>query len=470
MEPSRGFPLARAAALAAVLLTLGCQQDRGPAYYDLAITDADVIPMTDDTVLTDRTVLVREGRIVRVDRSGQVQVQDGPRVVQADGAYVMPGLHDMHVHLPTDGIVEALGLEGPDDGIRYGISLAPYLANGITTIRVMSGAPDLLRLRDSVAAGEVVGPRMIVGSPMIDGAPPILPEPITRVVESRKAAAEIVRIYAEAGYDFLKIRSGVSRSVFDALRRNAGRTGMSIVGHVPEEDSLGLDYVLNSGPFGVPHLEEFPSGGRGQTEEDLNAFVELAVATDATVATTLTVHADLLEQIEDPSGALGAPGAEYVPDYLLTSFWRSSVLNQDTTARRAAAVRRQLDFLQQLARRLYEADVPVMVGTDALVPTVTPGFSIHREVQLLAATKLHEYEVLRMATVIPAVHSSGSPTAGTVSSGERADLVLLARNPLENLEALTDIQGVIVGGRFVNSKELADQLERVTEEYLPSEQ
>jgi len=234
-------------------------------------------------------------------------------------------------------------------------------------------------------------------------------------------------------------------------------------------EALGLDYVLDSGPFGVAQLEEFPSGGRGQTEEDLDEFVELAAATDATVATTLTVHVNLLDQIEDPSGALEAPGAEYVPDFLLASFWRSSVSNRDTTARRAAAVRRQFDFLQQLARRLYEADVPVMVGTDALVPTVTPGFSIHRELQLLAATGLDEYEVLRMATVIPAVHSYRSPTVGTVSRGERADFILLDRNPLENLEALTNIRGVIVGGRFIRRKALADQLERVTEKFFPAE-
>lgn len=454
--------MAAATALAVSLLVTGC--DRGDI-YDLAITEARVVSLTHDTVLADRNIFIRNGRIARVEGPGAAPPPEATRTVEAGGAYVLPGLHDMHVHLPTGAIVEALDLEPPPGGLQHRLNLVPYLVNGITTVRVMSGAPDLLQLRDSVASGTVLGPRMIVGSPMIAGDPPILPEPITRVIETEQEATRAAEEYGEAGYDFLKIRSNVSRSVFDALRRVAKRLELPIVGHVPEGDSLGLEYVLGSGPLGVAHLEEFPSGGRGLGAEELESYVQIAAENDVAVATTLVVHADLLDQIEDPSGALTDAGSTYVPEHLRSSFWRTSVLNQPTTTERAASLRRQLGFLQNLARRLYEAGVPTMVGTDALVPTVAPGFSVHRELKLLAKSGLDEADVLRMATVVPARQLSGSPSAGTITVGERADLLLLARNPLEELDALRAIEGIVLGGRFIGADELADQLDKVEDAY-----
>lgn len=450
------------AALTAVLLLAANGRDPD---VDLAVTGVDVVPMTGDTVLYDQTLLVAEGRILRVGPSRDVRVPDGARLIDGTGAYVMPGLRDMHVHLPTRAILEGLGLPEPEGGIRYESSLVPYLANGITTIRVMSGADDLLHLRDSVARGEVLGPRMIVGSPMIDGNPPILPEPITRIVDSEEEAARAVREIADARYDFVKIRSGVSRIVFDALRGTAAEVEIPIVGHVPEGDSLGLDYVLRSGPFGVAHLEEFPSGGRGQREEDLESYVKLALETGASVTTTLTVYADLLDQLEDPTSTLTDTGSRNVPTYLRRSFWRGSVSGQDTSARRADALRRQLRFLRRLAGRLHEAGVPTMVGTDALVPTVAPGASIHRELALLAESGLSEYDVLRMATVVPAREISGTAAAGTVTEGAPADLLLLEGDPLESLDALRQVAGLIVQGRYLSAGELARRLEAVQDAY-----
>lgn len=434
-------------------------------HVDLAIIDARVIAMTSDTVLSDMTVLARDGRIVRVGPSGDVTVPAGARRIAAEGAYLLPGLHDMHVHLPSEAVVRGFGLEPPPKGVRHQAALLPYLANGITTVQVMSGSPDLLRLRDEVAAGRIAGPRMIVGSPMLDGRPPILPEPITRVVATPAEAASVVQEYYDAGYDFLKLRSGLSRAVFDAVAAHAASAGMPLIGHVPEGDSLGLDYVLGTIGYGVAHLEEFPSGGRGQSDHDLDAYVRRALETGAGVITTLTVHADILDQIADPAAALADPAAAYVPDYLRATFWRGGVASQDTTARRAAALRRQLEFLQRLAHRLHDAGVPTMVGTDALVPTIVPGFDFHRELRLLAESGLEPFDVLRMATTVPASRLSNSPRAGTIAAGEPAHLVLLDRNPLADLDALSAVRGVVAAGRWLDRDDLAARLVAVEQAY-----
>jgi hypothetical protein len=116
-------------------------------------------------------------------------------------------------------------------------------------------------------------------------------------------------------------------------------------------------------------------------------------------------------------------------------------------------------FNQKVVHALHSNGVPIMAGTDALgLPLVAPGSSLHRELRLLSAAGLSNYEVMRSATVVPAAFVRKSEDFGTIAVGRRADLLLVAGNPLENLEALKRPLGVMARGRWLPSQKLDDLL------------
>src|SRR5262245_60105983 len=137
------------------------QPSRGAfAHGALVFKDVSVIPMTSETVLRGRTVLVRDGRIVAIDEGVGKEIPSDARQIDGRGKYLIPGLADMHVHLfcdegaPMSGAVDELGV---------------MIANGVTTIRLMIGTPHHLLLRREIERGGMLGPQLWVASPQFTG-------------------------------------------------------------------------------------------------------------------------------------------------------------------------------------------------------------------------------------------------------------------------------------------------------------
>ena len=127
--------------------------------------------------------------------------------------------------------------------------------------------------------------------------------------------------------------------------------------------------------------------------------------------------------------------------------------------KRGIPLNRLTGFNQKVAGALHRNGVPIMAGTDAMgLPLVAPGSSLHRELQLLSASGLSPYEVIRSATVVPATFLGKTKEFGTIAVGQRADLLLVAGNPLENLEALKRPMGVMVRGRWLSRQKLDELL------------
>jgi len=106
-------------------------------------------------------------------------------------------------------------------------------------------------------------------------------------------------------------------------------------------------------------------------------------------------------------------------------------------------------FNMKVARALNRAGVTLVAGTDARgVPQMPPGTSLHRELQLLHESGLSPYEVIRAATVTPAMFLRKDHEFGTVTVGRRADLLLVERNPLQDLSTLRTPLGVVARGRW----------------------
>ena len=220
---------------ALVVPTLGGSATRSAAPGTIAFVDVTVLPMDRERVLTGQTVLVRDGRITALGPSGSVRVPPDAQRIDGKGKYLMPGLAEMHAHV--------LGPQQPQELNRDLMFL--YVANGVTTIRAMLGAPNQLVLRDQLKKGEVLGPQMFVAAPSLNGN--TAPNPDT--------AMKLVRAHKAAGYDLLKLHPGLSRATYDSIVSVARSVGITFGGHVSQQ--VGIDRTLEVRQSTVDHLDGY---------------------------------------------------------------------------------------------------------------------------------------------------------------------------------------------------------------------
>ncbi|MDQ3224661.1 MAG: amidohydrolase, partial [Gemmatimonadota bacterium] len=219
-------------ACAALLL---CAPPVTEAESIVAFVDVTVIPMDRERVLRGQTVVVRGDRIVAMGPTGRVTIPAGGRKVDGRGKFLLPGLAEMHAHIP--------GGQTPDSLVERTLFL--YVSRGITTIRGMLGHPRHLALRTRAARGELLSPTIFTSGPSLNGNSVPTPGAAARAVSEQKAA----------GYDFLKIHPGINGEVFDTLAATAQRLGIRLAGHVPLE--VGLERALETGYATIDHLDGY---------------------------------------------------------------------------------------------------------------------------------------------------------------------------------------------------------------------
>lgn len=447
-------------ALASLALLAAAQDAPLPPRVALALEGVTVIDLGEPAArrLRDHTVLVDGERIAAVGPRAEIEVPEGAERVDARGLFVVPGLAEMHGHLPTPGGHPAL-----NDSM-----MLLYLAGGVTTVRGMLGDPGQLELRDAIERGEVLGPRLIVGSPPLHGGSATSPDQARGLVEQ----------YAEAGYDHLKVHEGLAPEVYDAIVAAAESAGIGFGGHV--SDLVGLETALAARQATVDHLDNFVEAlvdpaalaaapgpvpllsaladpaavDRERLPELARATREAGVAVVPTQALWAAIHGgqsgDELKQ--------GRDELRYVPAPMLAAW--SGGADQRRAAFGAGGAP-LLALRDELLVALDEAGVPILLGTDSPQIFSVPGFSIAREALAMQAAGLSPERVLRSATRDVAAWYGELDERGEVAAGRRADLVLLAADPLENATHLGAVAGVVVDGRWLSRAWLDARLEEI---------
>ena len=441
------------------VLTVACTKSSiRPSLPMVAFVHAAVIPMDRERVLNDQTVLVIGDSIAAVDSTGKVRLPAGTRVIDATNQYILPGLIDSHVHVETAAFAQALHLPLPDS-IPFERVLLPYLVHGVTAIRVMSGAPDLLAARDHVRGGSLLGPTMMVSSPMLDGDPPVLPPPICRVLLSPDSARQAVREYAAQGYDLIKLRNGLSRDVYDAIVDEARRVGIDVDGHIPRGKGMTIEHALTHGQHGIAHLEEFYYAAKNTDDSTAERFARLAKEGGVRVTTTLVVYPTILGQLANLDSVLAQREIADMYPLLVDAFWRrpgNPYSAQNTMD--PATLRKGLAFQRTMLRALYAVGVPILAGSDALNPSILPGKGLWQELVEEVGSGLSPYQALRSATAVPAEQFSPFAHRGVVAPGRRADLIVLRRNPLDSIGNLSTIVGTMAGGYWLPVDGMRDRI------------
>jgi imidazolonepropionase-like amidohydrolase len=422
-----------------------------------AFVNVNVVPMTSAVVIDSQTVIVTDGVISSIGDFATTAVPDAALVVDGTDRYLMPGLAEMHGHVPGG---DAANLER---------TLSLYVANGVTTVRGMLGQPSHLDLRTSIANGVTLGPRLITSGPSFNG----------RSVSSPDAAREMVRAQQAAGYDFLKIHPGLTLEEFDAVAETANELGIPFAGHVPED--VGVPRALEAGIASIDHLDGYmetllppnddPSGGLSgffgvfiADQADVNKIADIAAATAA--AGVWNVPTDsLFVHVTSADLAVGdladRPEMKYMPASTVTQWQQykndllSDVNYKASTAARAIYLR------QRLILALHEAGAGLLLGSDSPQVFNVPGFALHHELRLVVAAGLSPYEALRTGTTNAARFFGQEESWGSVREGLQADLILLDANPLDDITSSRRIHGVMVRGRWLSRLDLDAMLQRL---------
>jgi imidazolonepropionase-like amidohydrolase len=454
----------RAGVLVLAAAAAGCVAVAGPRPQAalggdaIAFTNVNVIAMDGERVLRDQNVIVSGGSIVAVGPAAATAVPSGVRQVDGQGRYLIPGLAEMHGHLPfqTGELAEH--------------TLFLYVAAGVTTVRGMQGHPVQLDLRRHVEAGRLVGPRLWLSGPALTG----------NAAGDPAAGERLVREQHAAGYDLLKIHEGLSPETYTAIMNTARQLGMQAGGHVP--DPVGVRGVLAARQTTIDHLDNYidelqPPGSPALSatgaerarllglHADPARIPELVQATrQAGVAQVPTMPLWEVLIGSAPIDRLRAlPELRYMPTATVNS-WIMSHENRLAATDQASA-RRHAEIRNQLLKAMSDGGVEILLGSDAPQQFSVPGFSIHNEAEAMVRAGMTPYQVLYSGTVAVARHLGTSDVAGTIAPGRNADLVLLEANPLENISALRRIGGVMVRGVWLPQSEIAARLRAIEDGY-----
>lgn len=426
-----------------------------------AFIGVNVIPADGDRVLEDYSVIVEDGRIVAMGPRASTSPPTDATLIDGTGKYLIPGLADMHIHLMNQEFMTTL-IQKDDPMQPIENMLYLYLANGVTTVRVMAGYPELLTLRDAIARGEVLGPRLILTTPMFDGKKPIWPAPLSRPIADAEAARTAVQEAKSDGYDMIKVYTLLGRDAYDAVIDEAKKVNLKVVGHVPV--MVGLEHALESGQNEITHVEEYWRFTRDYSDEVIAKFTAMTAKSGVWFSPTLTTYRD---QMTDAKTVLNRSENRYV-DPLVLDFWTTRINQLATAYENPSAVKHAQNlagFMRGLVKSMYDAGVPLLTGTDALNPAAMPGFSMHRELEEFVNVGIPNHEALRAATSGPAEFMEETEEWGTVATGRRADLVLLNANPLEDIANTKKIEGVMVRGQWLTSESIQQRLDQFAKEY-----
>jgi imidazolonepropionase-like amidohydrolase len=426
----------------------------------LIITHATVIDTVTGKTQPNTTVVIDKNRITRVITSSQANLKSG-QVIDAHGQYLIPGLWDMHTHVYFD----STAAEGTD------LVIPLFLANGITGIRDMGSALDpILHARDEIAAHRLLGPRMIVSGPMLDGPKSQYKAAIaiTTPEDGRKA----VDMLKSRGADFIKVQSGVPREAYFAIADESKKVGIPFEGHVP--DAIRASEAIASGQRTFEHLIGiFEASSPDETKyltgkKTVGMFLDTYdPAREASIIQLIaknqiwqcpTLYWERGQWLVDAIDYNKDPDLAYAAHTWVTKQWPAAQkgimksLDTDPLPVREKFVTHELDIV----RKLYAANVPFLAGTDTPAGVdVIPGISLHLELQRFVAAGFTPLQALQTATLNPAKFYNKLNDYGTIQPGRIADLVLLEANPLDDIANTRKITAVITDGRYLSQQDLA---------------
>jgi len=454
----------------------GIAQDETPAGVDAAVVfeNVAIIPMDSEHILEGQTVVIEDGHIADIGLSGEIEIPASAHIVDGTGRFLIPGLSDMHMH--------TFGSEN---------DLLVYLANGVTTIRILGADPPaILEWRDEIRAGTRVGPSISAWWPAFENndyewewGEEFATRGGATFIHTPAEAEQLVAEMAALGVDGIKSHVVISSEIYLALIEAAAKHGLPFDGHVPidlntrdaervcaESDCWNVFREMRTPA--LAHVEELIKAAewsndsiRRASDESIRQIAQDAAEDGLWVTTTLNLFRSTVDQAADLEGTLAAmPEVKYVHPAIFDIRWAPGA-NAYADLGTRSFYPEYLAAMEKMLLALYESGAPLMSGTDAALPVMVPGFSLHDEFETMVDIGLSPYDVLKTSTYNPALYLGELEEFGTIEEGKRADLVLLEANPLDDITNTRQIAGVMARGRYFDRADLDTMLELVAQDY-----
>lgn len=407
--------------------------------------NVNVVSMTSPKVAEKQTVVISDGKIGSILKEGaMVKLPADTKIIDGSGKYLMPGLADMHAHIPPPN----------SPGGLLSDVLALYLANGITTVRSMLGHDGQLNLREWAKNNEIVSPNLYVAGPGFN----------QESIHSAQEAIDKVRAQKKEGWDLIKVLPGLTLEEYDAMAKTAKEEGMRFGGHVPE--AVGLMHAIDMGQETIDHMDgyvEYLNGDKGPVDaKKLAALVKKSKAANVWVVPTSALWSVLFNGT--PLATLNAyPELKYVPENAV-AIW-GKMYEARTKQIPASVTKNVMANRKVILKALHAGGVKILMGSDAPQQFTVPGYALHHELTFLRDAGLTPYEILKTGSVNAGQYFAKQDSFGTIESGKRADLVLLNGNPLADITNVDKIEGVMVNGKWYSRADLDARLAKIADKY-----
>jgi imidazolonepropionase-like amidohydrolase len=420
--------------------------------------NVNIIPMPGPRILQGYDVVIEGARIKRIFLSRkQKNDKFAGRVINGKGKFLIPGLFDMHAHLHSQTF------------------LPLFLQYGITAIRETgSYKKEIFSLRDKVNSGKVLGPRMYICGPILEGDPPLWKG--FRVVRNKKEGRVAVRELKRQGVDFIKVYDTLKPEVYGAILEEAHKQGLKVTGHLPR--SISIIKAIKMGQDGFEHmssirryisktisvnanLKNYP-GWRKFIDVKINRtklkkLGSVLERSNIFLCPTLVLNSKM-SQLADYPKLKQSKEARLLPKYYREIHWNPKHPKSSTNIRgRSYLYFNNLGFSHNRIRHILpflQKRSTILAGSDTPNPFVVPGVSLAEELELLVNSGLKPYQALEAATYNAALSLDALSDFGTIEEGKTANFVFLQKNPLQKISGIRSVEGVIVNGTYFSRKDL----------------
>jgi len=443
---------------------------------DTIISNVNVIDVVYGKTITGQDVIIEGTKIKNIIPHGEFKLQAN-QLVNGESKYLIPGLWDMHVHTGNADIFFPL-----------------YIANGITGVRDTGGGMEistgnlsvkfqkLSSWRNEVIQGKRIGPEMLLAGSMIDGSPVVWPGTI-EVTDSSSIHAAI-RAQKELGVDFIKVYHNLNLEQLSEVARASKEQNISFVGHIPL-NTPPMETLIHASRLGQSSIEHMiqVQVAIGKEDIQINSFMNVAEAcskiinqidlqkekilydvfieNDTWLTPTVSVWWGV-GQLDQEQDDFYQKRLDYIPNYIINEWNRNPFQDAELTEHPPEdyeTFREASLNMAKVAKRMYDYGVNLMAGSDSANPMIIPGYGLHKELELLVRGGFSSAEALRLATLNPAKFM-GRKDTGIIDLEAQADLVILNKNPLENISNISSIEGVLLKGKYLDREKLDELLDQ----------
>lgn len=399
-----------------------------------------------DNIINNATVVITDNHIQSINGS----IPKNATIIDGKGKWMMPGLIDMHVHVPTDA--GPFGPKLPTQGATLFFDLQDYMildiANGVTTIFELSAKAEHFGQRNEIGKAAVIGPRMALAA-MIDGG-----DGQGRQVNAPEDGRQAVRSAKAEGYEFIKVYAYLNIETYKAIIDEANKQGLKIIGHIPVAFKGKLKEAFVPGFGMVAHAEELTNYAVDFSEAEAQQMAQLLKENGTWLSPTLTTMERILSQVKSLDELKALPTLKYVHPLLQSKWLTANKYNKMSGPEDIAHFEKYVKFNLLLVKACKTAGVPIVAGTDAGTSAVVAGFAMHDELELLVKAGLTTQEALNSATLLAAQWLGIDKQIGSIEAGKFADLILLDKNPLSDIRNTRKIAAVFVNGKWLDKTKI----------------